>query len=72
MDIDIYVPHGVLVNSFVYASNLSKKLGNFGIIPDYDKEPLNSIHIRLIYPGGVKVLDIPARWESMVDKVNSP
>ena len=65
MDIDVYIPHGVLRDARVSASKFSKKLGNLKIIPD--SEFRKDMKIRVLYPGSLKVIDIPAYYESLAE-----
>ena len=70
-EINIYLPHGVLRHSFISASRLSTKFGNLKVIPNSRGKPWDGAFIRVEYPGSFKVIDIPACWESYVEKVNS-
>ncbi|MBS3081049.1 hypothetical protein J4221_06245 [Candidatus Pacearchaeota archaeon] len=65
MDIDVYIPHGVLRDVRVSASRFSERLGNLKIIPD--SEFCENMEIKVLYPRSLKVLDIPAYCESLVD-----
>src|SRR3989344_1917573 len=65
MDIDVYIPHGVLRDVRISASRFSERLGNLKIIPD--SEFCENMGIKVSYPGSLKVLDIPAYYESLAD-----
>jgi len=48
MDIDIYVPCGVLNNAFLEATNFSHRFKNLKITPDFKN--VESMHVRLVFP----------------------
>lgn len=67
MDIEIYIPHGVLRDNRISASNFDKKLGNLEVNPESHGEPWDSMYIKVSYPGSFKAIDICSYWESALD-----
>ena len=65
MDIEIYISQGVLRDVRVSAFLFSEKLNNLKIIPYAG--PGKDLAIRVAYQGSLKVLDIPAYAESLVN-----
>jgi hypothetical protein len=57
MDIEIYIPHGVLRDARISASRFNETIGNLVIIPK--SEFCEGADIRVSYPGSLRVLDIP-------------
>ncbi len=65
MDIDVYIPHGVLRDIRISASKFNTKIGNLRIIPNPDF--CENMSIRVLYPGSLKVIDILTYCESLVE-----
>ena len=68
MDIDIYVPHGVLRDARIVASHFSQALFNLQILPWEMGDPWTDAHIRLEYPGSIKIIDINEFYSEMYDQ----
>jgi len=64
MDIEVFIPQGVLRDARVVASNFSEKLGNLKITPS--SEYCAGMKIRVVYPGSLKVIDIPDFYEQLI------
>lgn len=64
LDIDVYIPHAVLRDARVGASNFSLGLGNLEILPD--SSGFNEIvKIRVEYSGSLQVVDVYQLYDSV-------
>lgn len=61
-DIDIYIPQGVLRDSRISASRFIPGL-NFQITPWELGDPFADAHIRMVYPGSLKIIDLSPTYE---------
>ncbi len=63
MDVDIFIPHGVLRDCRIFASNFNQGLGNLKINPWMLGEPYASAHIKIEYPISLKIIDLTPYYE---------
>lgn len=57
-DVDIFIPHAVLMDCRISASNFNQGFGNLEIKPWMLGEPYASANIKVKYPNSLQIIDL--------------